>query len=420
MPTAQHRDSPARDCFVARQPIFDTRRQVQGYELLFRSGPANHFPADADADATRRVIGDTLSVFGLDVLTAGKRAFINFSRDVLLDDSAYLLPPDRTVVELLETIEPDEPVLASCRRLKRDGYRLALDDYVGDPAGEAFIELADIIKVDFRGSTAEQHRLFAERFRPLGIQLLAEKVETWEEWRAAAALGYSCFQGYFFCRPETLSRTALSPSRTNYLRLLEELNRADVDYDRVERIIKLEPPLALKLLSYINSAQFGCEGKVKSIRQAAVLLGQRNLRRWANVTAVLGLCEGKPPELFVTCVVRARFCELLGHRFGLDEQTLDLFLAGLLSLMDAILDRPLAQALAEFAVPDALRDSLLSDSSAAGLLCGLARAYENGDWPQVAEAARALNVPPARVAEAYRSAVAWSADTQGALCGSPE
>jgi c-di-GMP-related signal transduction protein len=420
MATAQQRESPARDCFVARQPIFDNRRHVHGYELLFRSGLVNQFLPGESPDASRHVIGDTLTVFGLNVLTAGKKAFINFSRDVLLDDSAYLMPASRTVVELLETIEPDEPVLASCRRLKRDGYLLALDDYVGDPASEPFIEVADIIKVDFQGSTADQRRQFAQRFRSRGIQLVAEKVETWEECRAAAELGYAYFQGYFFCRPETLSRKALSPSRTNYLRLLEELNRDEVDYDRIEQIIKIEPPLALKLLSYVNSTLFGCQGRVKSIRQATVLLGQRNLRRWASLTAVLGLCEGKPPELFVTCVVRARFYELLGRTAGLDDQTLGLFLAGLLSLLDAILDRPLAQALAEFAVPDTLREALLSEASPAGRLCALARAYEHGDWDHVAEAAAALNVSADQVAEAYRAAVAWSADMQGTLCDPAE
>jgi len=188
-----------------------------------------------------------------------------------------------------------------------------------------------------------------------------------------------------------------------------------VDFDRVEQVIKREPCLALKLLSYLNSALFGYGARVTSIKHAAILLGPDNLRRWANLTSVLGLCDGKPPELFLTCIVRARFCELLGRRAGLGHQALELFLTGLLSLIDAMLDRPLEEALAQFAVPREVRDAILTDGGPASRVCALARAYENGDWELVAEEARALNISAAKVAESYRRAIEWSADTEGAL-----
>jgi EAL and modified HD-GYP domain-containing signal transduction protein len=413
--TAQDRAELTRDCFVARQPIFDLQRQVLGYELLFRSGPLTQFAHGDGDEASRRLIGDTLSVFGLDALTGGKKAFINFTREVLLDCHAYLLPPERTVVEVLETVVPDGDVLEACRGLKRAGYQLAIDDYAGDPGREALLKLADLIKVDFRACTGEQRRLFARRFRRRGIKLLAEKVETWDEWREGVALGYSYFQGYFFCRPETLSRKTLPLWRANYLWLLEELNRPEVNFGRIEQVIKQEACLALKLLSYMNSALFGCVTRVTSIKHAIIMLGLDNLRRWANLTAVLGLCDGKPPELFLTCIVRARFCELLGRRAGLGHKTLDLFLTGLLSLIDAMLDRPLEEALAQFAVPLEVRDAILTDGSPVSQVCALARAYENGDWERVVEAARSLNVSPAKVADSYRRALEWSADTQGTL-----
>ncbi|HEX5269644.1 MAG TPA: EAL domain-containing protein, partial [Gemmataceae bacterium] len=209
------------DCFVARQPILDGSRQLYGYELLFRSGNIGHATHSDGDEASLHVIGNALSVFGLDTLTAGKMAFVNFTRDLLLGDHARLLPPGRTVVEVLETVEPQPDVLEACRGLKRAGYLIALDDYVGDPAGEPFVGLADVVKVDFRASTPDQRRALAGRLIPRGIKLLAEKVETWEEQREAAALGYRYFQGYFFCRPETLCRRALAPSRVGYLRLLE-------------------------------------------------------------------------------------------------------------------------------------------------------------------------------------------------------
>jgi EAL and modified HD-GYP domain-containing signal transduction protein len=413
--TGQDRAELTRDCFVARQPIFDARRQVVGYELLFRSGSLNHFAHDDGDEASRRLIGDSLSVFGLDALTGGKKAFINFTRDVLLGRDAYLLPPERTVVEVLETVAADEDVLDACRALKRAGFQLAVDDFVGEPGREALIELADLIKVDFRACTAEQRRLLARRFRRDGIKLVAEKVETWDEWREGVALGYAYFQGYFFCRPETLSRKTLPQWRSSYVRLMEELDRPEVDFDRIEQVIKQDASLSLKLLSYLNSSMFGYAGRGTSLKQAAILLGPDNLRRWASLTAVLGLCEGKPPELFLTSVVRARFCELIGHGAGLGHQTLDLFLTGLLSLIDAMLDRPLEVALAQFAVPRGVRDAVLKDGSPASQVCALASAYEHGDWGRVAEMAGALNVSADKVAESYRRAVEWSADAHGAL-----
>jgi c-di-GMP-related signal transduction protein len=421
MPVAEEERGRAltRDCFVARQPILDARRQVFGYELLFRSGATDHYAHGDGDEASLRVIGNTLSVFGLDVLTAGKKAFINFTRDLLLDDQAFLLPPDRTVVEILETVQADPSVLEACRRLKRAGYLLALDDYVGEPGSEPFLGLADIVKVDFRGITADQRRLFAGRLTPQGVKLLAEKVETWEEQREAAALGYSYFQGYFFCRPETLCRQALAPSRVSYLRLLEELNRPEIDFGRVEQVVKQEAPLAVKLLSYLNSALFGWRAEVTSIRHAARLLGPKNLRRWANVTALMGLCDDKPPELFVTAIIRARFCELLGRTTDLGHSPLDLFLTGLLSVLDAILDRPLDEALAQFSLPDVVQDALLKGTSRAGQACALARAYESGDWERISEAARNLNVPGPKVADAYRRAVEWSAEATAALSPGP-
>jgi EAL and modified HD-GYP domain-containing signal transduction protein len=414
-PKRTGRAAPSHTCFVARQPILDARRQVFGYELLFRSGMEGGYAHGDGTEASIRLIGDTLSVFGFDALTAGRSGFINFTRDVLLGEHAYLLPPRRTVVEVLETVEPDAEVVAACRRLKKAGYLVALDDYAGDLAAEPLFQVADLVKVDFRAATPEGRRLAARRLKPLGIKLLAEKVETWDEFREADELGYDYFQGYFFCRPETLARQGLAPSRANYLRLIEELNKPEIDYNRVERVLKQEAPLALKLLAYLNSSLFGRRNRVTSLKQAAILLGRKNLRRWASITALVGLCDDKPHELLVTAILRGRFCELLGRLTGLDPAGFDPFLAGLLSLIDAVLDRPLEEALTHFAVPAVVRDAVLDGTGPGGQVCRLVRAWEAGDWGQVGEAAAALGVSPADVADAYREALEWSAEATGVL-----
>jgi EAL and modified HD-GYP domain-containing signal transduction protein len=409
--------APTRDCFIGRQPILDDRQRLVGYELLFRSAAADqHAPGGGDPDATSlRVIGNALSVFGLDALTGGKLAFINFTGDLLLSDHAFLLPPGRAVIEVLETVRADPAVLAACGRLRRAGYKIALDDYSGDPASDALVDIMDIIKVDFRSTTPEKRRQLAGRLARWGPTLLAEKVETWEEQREAAELGYRYFQGYFFCRPETLSRPAPVPARLSYLRLLEELNRPEIDYARVEQVVKQEAALAVKLLSYMNSALFGWRAAVTSIRHAAVLLGAKNLRRWANVIALMGLCDGKPPELFVTAIVRGRFCELLGREASLGLSPFDLFLTGLLSVLDAILDRPLEEALAQFTLADFIREAIRNGTNPAGRACALARACESGDWGRISEAASGVNVTEPVATEVYRRAVEWTTEATAAL-----
>jgi EAL and modified HD-GYP domain-containing signal transduction protein len=218
-------------CFVARQPIFDTTRQVFGYELLFRSGPGNSFnAADVDA-ASSRLIAESLSVFGLDTLIGASRAFVNFTRTVLLQGIADLLPPSRVVVEILETVEPDDAVVQACCAFKASGYLLALDDFIHRPDLEPLIAMADILKVDFQNANAEQRRHYAERYTRRGIKLLAEKVETWQECHKAAAAGYTLFLGYFFCRPEAVVRQSVNPSQIGYFRLLQELAQDEIDLD---------------------------------------------------------------------------------------------------------------------------------------------------------------------------------------------
>ncbi len=249
-----------------------------------------------------------------------------------------------------------------------------------------------------------------ERFTRHGIRLLAEKVETWEEYREAVDFGYTLFQGYFFCKPQTLTRKALSPSALGYLRLMEDLNRDEVDYDRIEQLIKGDAAMTVSLLSYLNSAQLGQASRVTSVHHAALLLGPHNLRRWANMMAILGLCCGKPPELFALCVSRSRFCELIGEGGQLGVRTFDLFLLGLLSSADALLERPLEEALDCFRVTAELREALLNGRGCLGQIHTLMGAYERGDWPAVTRVAATLGVAEADVTAAYQRSLDWPAE----------
>ncbi|MCC7132309.1 MAG: EAL domain-containing protein, partial [Gemmatimonadales bacterium] len=227
------------DIFIARQPIFDRQELVSGYEILFRSGPENRFEArDVDL-AAHQGLERTVMSFGFDDLTNGKLAFVNLSRRVLLTELYALLPPNRSVVELLETIEPDAEVIAACHRLKGQGYRLALDDFTYRPGFDPLLELADIVKIDFRDPAARTAEAI-ERAGRHGAALLAEKIETQDERLEAERSGFELFQGYYYCRPEMLKNRAPSPTKTNYLRLLREVGQQEVEFERVEAIIRQE------------------------------------------------------------------------------------------------------------------------------------------------------------------------------------
>ena len=320
--------------FIARQPIFARDKTVVAYELLFRQTAENVFGSHDPDQATKACL-DTAILVGFDFLK-GHSVFVNCTRDCLLSGYVALFSPEITVVEVLETVTPDQEVVAACRKLKKAGYRIALDDFVDQPAYAPLTELADIIKVDFRLSPPPVREALVRKFANQRTQLLAEKVETHEEFAAALQLGFTLFQGYFFCKPVVVSTHDISSSRVSYLRILKAANAPELDFGKIEELIKSEPALYYRLLRYLNSAAFGFRVEVKSIAQALVLLGERDLRRWLTLVCVVLANSGKPHELVVLALVRARFCELLATRSKVTESAS--FMLGLFSLMDAILD----------------------------------------------------------------------------------
>lgn len=402
-------DNEPRDVFVAAQPIFDRQLEVFGHELLFRSGPENYFPAGADPrHATSSVISHGLGMIGLDVLTAGKRAFINLPRNLLVEDFAFILPPKRVVIELLETIEPDDDVVAACRRLRQRGYQLALDDYVDSPEYQEMLQFATYVKVDFIETPQAEWIAIARRLIPRRIRMLAEKVETEDEVDAATAAGYQYFQGYFFAKPVMVAAKDVPGFRLNYLRLLQELNRRELDFDQVEAVVSQELSISYRLLRAINSAAFGLRSEVKSIRQALVLLGPDQMRKWACVWGLAGLGQDRPAELITETIRRARFCELLGVAARVEAPTTELFLLGLFSTIDAIVGRPKAEILEEISIPDEIKAGILGGPSVFATLLRCAFACERGDWDACTQAARELGVSEAQVSDSLIAATEFA------------
>ncbi|HEY7353416.1 MAG TPA: HDOD domain-containing protein [Terriglobales bacterium] len=391
--------------YVARQPILTPDEKVFGYELLFRDGIENEF-REKDADSASRRTLDTSLQIGLEALCDGRRGFVNCTRDVLLKDYMTLLPPSLGVVEVLESVPPDDLVVAALQRLKQAGYTIALDDFTLDDPREPLVPMADILKFDIRQAPVEQGAVLVKRYGRWSGRLLAEKVETREEFASAKAAGFAYFQGYFFRRPEVLHTKEIPANRLNFLRLLREVSQPELDVIRFEAMIKQEASICYRLLRYLNSAAFGVQNEVHSIRHALTLLGEREVRRWVRLVATLTVCENRPSELLASAMVRARFCELLASRVPHGES--DLFLMGLFSMIDAILEIPMPRVLESVPVDHETKAVLLGESSKLRPLYDLMLARESGNWEVATDCSRQLRLSESDVAGAFWQAMQWA------------
>lgn len=391
------------DAFIARQPIFDRDSRVYAYELLFRAADAPTSAGALNGDqATSQVLWNTFTVFGLDSLVGNARAFINFTRDLLLDDNPLPLPPDRVVIEVLEDVVVDDALVAAVRRLADRGYTIALDDFSYHESWQPLVEMAHVVKLDVMALSREELRDHVERLRPYRLAMLAEKVETREELEALRNLGFDYFQGFFLARPMVVKGRRTPANRIAVLQLIARLNRADVEVKEVESLISRDVAMSYKLLRYINSALFALPRQVDSIRQAVVFLGLKAIRRWASLIAMSGF-DDKPSELLVIAMQRARMCQNLAEAAGLTEADTH-FTVGLFSALDAVLDMPMEEVVGELPVGTDIREALLTSSGPYGGTLACTLAYERQDWPRVA----LPGLTDDAIRGAYLQATAWS------------
>lgn len=397
------------DSFIARQPVLNARRDLFGYELLFRTSLENVYDS-ADGDlASSRLMTDVLTVHGLDSLTNGHKAFVNVTRRVLVEQHYALLPPGRIVIEVLESIEPDEEVIAACKNVREAGYLLALDDYTFDPRFDPLLPHVDLLKVDYLKTNANQRRGLSKLVQRHGCRLLAEKVETPQQFKEASSLGFEFFQGFFFCMPEVIRRRSLDAQQRSYLQLLQQLHQPQLDVDELERILKHDPALSFKLLKYLNSASFALRHRISSLRQAVTLLGPAMLRRWASLLVMSCLGEGKPHELLVTSLVRASLCESLAQHAGLRARQNDLFLLGMVSIMDAMMDQPIADVLADMPLAPEIVQTLIGNKTAFSDVLGAVTALERGRWSELAGITGRWQLPAEEmIMKSYREALAFA------------
>lgn len=395
---------------IARQPILNTNLRIYGYELLYRDNPLSSVFDDTDADyASSETIMNSFHEMDIERVTGGKRAFVNFTEKLLLDGVATILPSKVLVVELLESILPTPEVLDACKKLKRKGYTIALDDFVLEPEYVPLLKVADIVKVDFLSTEMERIEQFAQSVKDTHIRLLAEKLETAEDFQAAKDMGFTLFQGYFFCTPSIVTTNVeINPLKLTSMELIRLSCDPNVDYVKIAEIIKHDVALSYRLLRVVNSAFFGLRYTVSNIRQALLILGMNEIRKWITLISLSRLTDDKPDELITMSLIRAKFLELISHNVGLSREADDLYMFGLMSLMNAITDMPFEEIVKLTNISSNIADPLIKRHGTYWDLISIIIHLERSEWDSFFKVAEMYNLSEAQIAGAYMDAIEWA------------
>jgi c-di-GMP-related signal transduction protein len=391
--------------YATRQPILAADETVIGYKLLFRTDLVRHF-AWKDSEGASRAAIEISSLLGLNVLCDNRLAFIQCARDVLLEKYLTFLPANKVVAQIGCEVLPDDAVQEACRELKNAGYKIAFDKFTIRDPRESIIDLADFLTVDIKQVSWKDILLLTKTYGNQSLGLLAEKVETREEFEYAQKAGFHYFKGYFFRKPEKIRARTVPSNRITYLRLLQAVSRPEMRWNEIEDLIKKDAALYYRLLRYLNSAIFGIRGEIRSVSEALSILGENELRRWCRLAGAFELSGKRPSDLVLAALVRARFGELVQDQ--VEHGSADLFLLGLLSLMDAILQIPMGIVIDGLPL-DADSKAMLVDNDGPLLpLYRLVWALECGAWGAVVRACDQLGVSEELVAEAFSNAIGWA------------
>lgn len=396
------------DVYLARQPIFNKNKKLFGYELLYRNSQVNSFHCSDGDKASSDVMMNSFHLMGIENITGGKKAFINFTDQLLKDGVATLFPKNDLVIEILETVQPCAEIVSSCCELKNKGYTLALDDFVFSPEYLPLVAMADIIKIDFLSTPPHLLESLVKSLKNKNLKFLAEKIETNEDFEKAKKWGYSLFQGYFFSKPIIMSVHDVSPLKLNYLQLIQKANASEFNFEQITDIVSKDLSLSYKLLRMVNSAAFGFRKRIKSVRQALVLLGSEEIRKWVSLIAIRGIGDDHPEEIITTSLVRARFLEQLSVAYNKSTKHDECFLTGLFSTLDVLMNRPMAEILKEIAITDNIVEALIHYGGRMGHAYSLILAYEKADWNKVTALCEALGFDCSQITDIYVKALNWS------------
>ena len=376
-------DTPIQEIFIGRQPILDRNQRMFAYELLFRSGRQNFAQVSDDRMATATVLSHAITELGLEAALGPYLGFINLDARMLMSEVLEMLPRDKFVLEVLETVELTPQVVARCRALKDMGFTLALDDFVTlEDQHRPLLEMADIVKVELMGMSEADLAGTVKALRHWPVKLLAEKVDNEAQVKRCLELGFELFQGYYFAKPTIIAGKKLSHSEMTLNRLLG-LILEDADTGDLEAIFKPEPGLTLNLMRLTNSAASGVRQKITSVRHAITVLGRRQLQRWLQLLVYADAAPGDQlaSPLMQLAATRGRFMELLaGDLMGADRDLIDrAFMTGIMSLMPALLHVPIDEVMKGLNVANDVREALVARRGTLGRMLQLAEKQEEGD-----------------------------------------
>lgn len=395
--------------FVARQPIFDKKQTLFGYELLYRDSSKNSFNGEVDGSyATRAVISDTITTFGLNNITNNKFAFINFTRPLLLSKFALLLDPDDFVIEILEDVEIDDEIIACVKELKERRYILAIDDYIGLEHYDKIMEYVDIIKVDFSLISHDERTSIANRLSKIDKRLLAEKVETEEDFEKAKRDGYELYQGYYFAKPTIFTKDSTEITSTTYMKMLQEIIKISPNFEKLAETIRSDINMTYKLLHRINTLEYYRRHRVKSIKHALIRMGLREIRRWSMLVLLRDAVGKKLDEIVRTALVRGIFAEKMMELMGFEKRSENAFTTGMFSMIDAVIEDELTSVLEELCIPEDVKRGLLGENNIYGNILNFVKAYEVGEWDRAFGYIKGYKVNVMKVGELYLEAVKYA------------
>ncbi len=404
-------DEIASNIFVGRQPIFDRKQEVVAYELLYRAGSDNNFAEFPDGDrATTEVIINSVLDIGLDSIVGSHPAYFNLTGSFIRGDHPLPLDNRQVVLEILEDVEPDENVIEGMRQLAENQFIIALDDFVYSDKFIPLLEIAHIVKLEVMGKSEAELSEKISQLKPFEVKLLAEKVETHEEFEMCKALGFEYFQGYFLCKPHIIEGRSMPANRLVVLSLLAKLQDPNADIEELEQLIVQDVSLTYRLLRFINSAAFALGKEVESVHRALILIGTNTIKKWVNLL-LLARIDDKPRELMRTALIRGRMCELLADLHNHPRDRDQYFTCGLFSVLDALMDRPMDELLAELPLNNEVKEALLENKGEAGKVLTEVLNYEKGAWQELLGS----GIPARDFRDCYLQAVLWADESMGSL-----
>jgi len=397
------------DIYIARQPIFNKDMSIFGYELLHRRNSNNSYDNEDHSGATAELVRNSFLVLDFDNLTDGTRGVINFTQDLLEAEIPHILPKEKVVVEILETVEATDIVVEICKKLKKEGYILALDDLIIDRTDYDYtplIELADIVKIDFPTTDRKKQRELIKKYKNK-VTFLAEKVETRQEFREAAEMGYQLFQGYFFCKPIMMKSKEISSLNIHLIEILKELQKPEPNFFKVSETIEKDLGLTYKLLKMANSIYYGAKCEITNLQQAVVRLGIQEMKRWISILLIKDFENDENSELIKVCLLRGKLLSLLAHELKRSVLETDFFFTGVLSSIDVIMDQDMGTILYDLALSEDVKKALLGEPGQLRECLDTVLLYERLEFDEAMIRLAAMGIDLGRFTERYIEALAW-------------